>query len=51
MGDFISPRTAWVILLVLRWTWIALKWFVVIYLAFLIGPLLVFAAFAMFASR
>lgn len=51
MGDLISPRTAWVILLVLRWTWIALKWFVLIYLALCIGPLLVLAAFAMFASR
>lgn len=51
MSKFITPRTAWVILLVLRWAWIALKWFVMIYLAFLLGPLLVFAAFALFASR
>lgn len=51
MSDFISPRTAPIILLVLRWAWIALKWFVAIYLAILWGPLFVFAAFALFASR
>lgn len=51
MSEFISPRTAQVILFVLRWGWIFFKWFVVVYLALLWGPLLLFAAFAMFPSR